>query len=121
MSATIPAFDLYAELGLDDTASPEAIEAAYRALIKRHHPDRAGESGVERSKRLNVAHAWLRDPVRRDTYDRTRAIAAFPPAPPAPTSPSGDWATRSRRTRPPTPPKRTPSYRPPPQAEKRAA
>ena len=66
--ATIPDFDLYAELGLDQSASAEAIETAYRTLIKQHHPDRAGQTGVERSKRLNVAHAWLRDPVRRAEY-----------------------------------------------------
>jgi hypothetical protein len=86
MPATVPAFDLYAELGLDRSASPEAVEAAYRRLIKQHHPDRAGDAGVERSKRLNVAHAWLRDPVRREAYDNARAtpivgVPAWPPSP----------------------------------------
>src|SRR5690242_21463550 len=103
MSAAIPSFDLYAELGVHESASPEAIEAAYRALIKQHHPDRAGQSGVERSKRLNIAQAWLRDPGRRADYDRARQeqILAETPVRPgaasargtsnAPGTPNDDW------------------------------
>ena len=34
--------DLYARLELPVDASPEAIEVAWRALLKRHHPDVAG-------------------------------------------------------------------------------
>ncbi len=31
-------------LGVEETASPEAIDAAYRALAQRRHPDRPGGS-----------------------------------------------------------------------------
>jgi curved DNA-binding protein CbpA len=66
----IPADDLYVRLELPVDAAPEAIEIAWRALLKRHHPDVAGESSLEAAKRINVAHDWLADPVLRARYDR---------------------------------------------------
>jgi curved DNA-binding protein CbpA len=68
----LPADDLYARLELPLDASFEAIEIAWRALLKRHHPDVAGPAAVEVAKRINVAHDWLSDPVLRDRYDRER-------------------------------------------------
>jgi hypothetical protein len=75
----IPRFDLYEELEVSRSASPEVIDAAYRVLVKHFHPDVAagagagasGTSGVdaERIKRLNVAHDWLSSPTRRARYD----------------------------------------------------
>jgi hypothetical protein len=55
-------------------ASPEAIELAWRALLKRHHPDVAGDgpAAVDRAKRINVAHDWLADPELRARYDEER-------------------------------------------------
>jgi DnaJ domain len=94
VSATIPVFDLYAELGVDESASAEAVDAAYRALIKRHHPDLAGEAGVERSKRLNAAHAWLRDPIRRDAYDQSRRTSIHADQPSGPSRPDTVWTTQ---------------------------
>jgi hypothetical protein len=70
---SIPSQDLYRELEVDAGASTEAIEAAYRSLMKRHHPDRAGPDGLARSKRLNLARDWLVDDERRARYDRTRS------------------------------------------------
>ncbi len=55
-------------------ASPEAIEIAWRSLLRRHHPDVAGASGLERSKRINVAHDWLSDATLRARYDRERGL-----------------------------------------------
>jgi hypothetical protein len=69
----IPSQDLYRELEVDAGASTEAIEAAYRSLMKRHHPDRAGPDGLARSKRLNLARDWLVDGERRARYDRARS------------------------------------------------
>ena len=71
----IPADDLYARLELPREAAPEAVEIAWRALLKRHHPDVAGESSLEEAKRINVAHDWLADPTLRARYDRARAKA----------------------------------------------
>ena len=69
---TLPADDLYARLEISVDASPEVIEVAWRSLLRQHHPDVAGPSGLERAKRINVAHDWLSDPDLRDRYDRER-------------------------------------------------
>lgn len=71
---TLPTDDLYARLELPTDASPEAIEVAWRALLRRHHPDVAGEGGLEPAKRINVAHDWLSDPGLRTRYDRERGL-----------------------------------------------
>ena len=68
----LPADDLYARLELPFDASPEAVEIAWRALLKRHHPDVAGSSADDLAKRINVAHDWLSDPELRARYDTER-------------------------------------------------
>jgi len=70
----LPTDDLYARLELPSDASFEAVEVAWRALLKRHHPDVAGggADADERAKRINVAHDWLSDPELRSRYDRER-------------------------------------------------
>jgi len=68
----LPIDDLYARLEIPIDASFEAIEIAWRALLRRHHPDVAGVDGLERAKRINVAHDWLSDPAFRERYDRER-------------------------------------------------
>ncbi|MEO8438467.1 MAG: J domain-containing protein [Chloroflexota bacterium] len=70
----LPADDLYARLEIGADASPVIIELAWRSLLRQHHPDVAGPSGLERSKRINVAHDWLSDPDLRTRYDRERGI-----------------------------------------------
>jgi curved DNA-binding protein CbpA len=75
----IPLDDLYARLELTPDASFEAIEIAWRALLKRHHPDIAGEHNLEHAKRINVAHDWLSDPALRDRYDQERRPRAAAP------------------------------------------
>ena len=58
------------------TAVPEAIEIAWRALLKRHHPDVAGADADDVAKRINVAHDWLSDPALRErtTASGIRAV-----------------------------------------------
>jgi DnaJ-domain-containing protein 1 len=52
----------FAELGLDFGASPDACKAAYKKLLKLHHPDRhAGHEGnmkkaTAKSARINAAY-----------------------------------------------------------------
>jgi curved DNA-binding protein CbpA len=70
----VPTDDLYAQLDLPVDASPEAIEVAWRGLLRLHHPDVAGPAGLERAKRINVAHDWLSDPGLRARYDRERGL-----------------------------------------------
>ncbi len=94
---TLPPFDLYAELGVAPSADRATIEAAFRRLMKKHHPDVAGEQDArgERGKRLNVARYWLVDPDRRARYDGERlslerdagAVASARGRPGAPTTP----------------------------------
>ena len=71
---TLPSDDLYGRLGVPTDASVEAIELAWRALLRRHHPDVAGPDGLELAKRINVAHDWLTDPALRARYDRERGL-----------------------------------------------
>lgn len=70
----VPDDDLYARLEVAVDASPEAIELAWRALLKQHHPDVAGDGtdALDRAKRINVAHDWLSDPALRARYDADR-------------------------------------------------
>jgi molecular chaperone DnaJ len=65
----IPTDNLYERLGVGPDAEHRAIERAWRALLKQHHPDVAGVDSLEAAKQINVAHDWLADPVRRARYD----------------------------------------------------
>ena len=73
--------DYYATLQVREDADHEVIEAAYRQLMKKYHPDRAaGEprraSALhERAKVLNEAYAVLRNPASRRAYDLQRTLA----------------------------------------------
>ncbi len=51
------------------------IQAAYRRLAQKYHPDVAGPDGSTRMAALNAAWELLRDPVRRAGVDRERRIA----------------------------------------------
>jgi hypothetical protein len=69
MPDPIPTDDLYARLGVAPHADAAAIDKAWRALLKRHHPDIAGAVSLELAKLINVAHDWLSDEARRARYD----------------------------------------------------
>lgn len=64
--------DLYAILGLSRSASAEDVKAAYRRLSKEWHPDKhKGDPKAEqRFKEINEAYEVLRDPGKREMYDR---------------------------------------------------
>ncbi|MGK2850677.1 MAG: DnaJ domain-containing protein [Candidatus Limnocylindrales bacterium] len=76
---TLPDDDLYARLGVPIDASPEAIDLAWRGLLRKHHPDVAGPGGLDLAKRINVAHDWLADPAMRARYDEERSIGGRDP------------------------------------------
>ena len=63
--------DHYRTLQVDPSADVEVIQAAYRVLARRFHPDLAGDDVV--MKRLNAAWEVLGDKTRREAYDGTRA------------------------------------------------
>jgi len=66
-----PGRSLYEILQVDPRAEPEVLEAAYRRLARKYHPDVSRTSdSVERMKELNAAYQVLRDPAKRADYDR---------------------------------------------------
>jgi len=74
---TDPEFDAYKTLQVDPEADQEVIQAAFRRLAQKWHPDVAG--GPEAAARMTaINRAWevLRDPDRRAMYDRARGERA---------------------------------------------
>jgi hypothetical protein len=51
--------DPYAVLGVTPGASAQEVSAAYRRMVRRHHPDRTGGEG-EAIRDINAAYALLR-------------------------------------------------------------
>jgi hypothetical protein len=61
---------LYEVLQVRATAEPEVIEAAYKRLAAKYHPDRNhAPDATERMRQLNDAFHVLKDPARRAAYD----------------------------------------------------
>jgi curved DNA-binding protein CbpA len=72
-----PEFDAYKTLQVDPEADQEVIQAAFRRLAQKWHPDVAG--GAEAAARMTaINRAWevLRDPGRRAMYDQARGNRA---------------------------------------------
>ncbi|RME81086.1 MAG: J domain-containing protein [Caldilineae bacterium] len=76
--------DYYRILQVDPGAEPEVIQAAYRRLARKYHPD-TGQGDARRMQELNEAYAVLSDPARRRAYDRRRTHrSAVSPVPTEP-------------------------------------
>jgi DnaJ-class molecular chaperone len=80
--------DLYAILGVTPRATAEEIKHAYRALLRRHHPDTrsAGDAGQQADSddalsSAIAAYAVLGRAQRRAAYDRQIGAAPSPPDP----------------------------------------
>jgi curved DNA-binding protein CbpA len=92
MAPMASARSYYDTLNVSPEAESVVIEAAYRALMKRYHPDQGappGQSGPSATE-INEAYAVLREPGRRAEYDRNEwvrqkniQLASYTP-PPAP-------------------------------------
>ena len=102
-------FDPYAVLQVVPTADQVVINAAFKALALKYHPDRdATRRAAEKMAELNRAFAVLRDPSARAAHDRSRratiagisvAASARPAGAPPPSSPGqGSVLTFGRYT-----------------------
>jgi hypothetical protein len=80
------ALDYYAILGVTPEAEAVVIRAAYRALIRRYHPDTNPDPHAQqRAREITLAFTVLSDPERRADYDEQRfagirGAADLPPA-----------------------------------------
>ncbi len=65
--------DYYEVLGLSRTASAEEIKKRFRELVRKYHPDVAGDKALSAKEfaRITEAYKTLSDPVMRRSYDRT--------------------------------------------------
>lgn len=93
--------DLYAVLGVSPSATQAEISRAYRALLRRHHPDTRpqddesqGDASDEALNQILAAYAMLHDPHQRRDYDRELRRQAPPTSRkphqgPAPNGPYG--------------------------------
>ena len=70
--------DPYKTLQVDPEADIEVIQAAYRRLAQKYHPDLASDPAAK-ARMVAINNAWgiLRDPVARAALDDTRAAAAL--------------------------------------------
>lgn len=68
--------DPYKVLQVDSEAEDEVIQAAYRRLAQKYHPDVAsGPEAAARMAAINAAWEILRDPTRRAAHDLSRRLA----------------------------------------------
>ena len=66
--------DYYAILGVSPTSEDVVIRAAYRALMRRYHPDADPSSeAAQRAQEINAAYAVLGNPEERSRYDGSLA------------------------------------------------
>lgn len=75
--------DFYEVLQVHPMAEAEVIQAAYRRLAMKYHPDVSpGAQSQQRMSQLNQAYEVLKDPQKRRAYDRQRggAMVAAPPS-----------------------------------------
>jgi curved DNA-binding protein CbpA len=91
--------DPYKILQVDSEAEDEVIQAAYRRLAQKYHPDvAAGPEAAARMAGINAAWEILRNPTRRAALDLARRLATRTAERAAAAAASGPPATE----RPPT-------------------
>lgn len=64
--------DPYRELQVHPLAEPEVVDAAFRRLARKYHPDvNPAPGAAEQMARIVEAYELLSDPDRRAAYDRS--------------------------------------------------
>ena len=81
--------DYYEILGVSPNSETEVITAAYKALMKKYHPDtNKSDDAAAKAQEINEAYETLKDPELRRQYDERRKGAdqrqgsSAPPPPP---------------------------------------
>lgn len=63
----------YATMGVERSASKQEIQAAYRGLAMKFHPDKVQDDrkteAMKKFQAVQEAYSVLRDPVKRRRYD----------------------------------------------------
>ncbi len=75
--------DHYATLGVTVDADQEVIQAAFRALAKKYHPDTASDSSPAAGaqfREINDAYSVLANPRKRAEYDNTNSPKTADPS-----------------------------------------
>lgn len=100
-----PGLDPYKTLQVDPEADLEVIQAAYRRLAQKFHPDVApGPEAATRMIAINAAWEVLGEPASRAAYDRWRSAASTPPSQTRTTGSSTAAAPPAATAAVPTPP-----------------
>jgi curved DNA-binding protein CbpA len=102
--------DAYKILQVDSEAEDEVIQAAYRRLARKYHPDTAlGAEAAARMAAINAAWELIGEPIARAAYDSSRsAIGGGTPNAPEfharQAEPRPGAAASAPSAAPPTPP-----------------
>jgi curved DNA-binding protein CbpA len=73
--------DPYKILQVDSEAEDEVIQAAYRRLARKYHPDLAvADDAANRMAAINAAWELIGDPAKRQAFDRKRVPLTTTPA-----------------------------------------
>jgi curved DNA-binding protein CbpA len=93
--------DPYKTLQVDPEADLEVIQAAYRRLAQKYHPDLALDSAAQ-ARMVAINNAWsiLRDPAARAALDDERRAAARRAEIPRPAPSEGGPAASGQRADP---------------------
>jgi len=84
--------DFYRILQVGPYDGQDAIKAAYRRLLKQHHPDRSSSfDATRRMQEINEAYEVLSDPERRRAYVLLRDAYLHPRVPASPGATASPW------------------------------
>lgn len=106
--------DFYRILQVGPYDGQDAIKAAYRRLLKLHHPDLSSSfDATRRMQEINEAYEVLSDPERRRAHVLLREAYLHPRVPAYPASTASRWASYEAPFDPPPGHVRRPAWRPP--------